>query len=57
MMIIISAVYPEFSVISKGMDALFRADNSAKLFFFLPSEKGSTLKGKNLLPWEQILTF
>ena len=25
--------------------------------FCLPSEKGSSLKGKNLLPWEQILTF
>ena len=25
--------------------------------FCLPSEKVSTLKGKNFLPWEQILSF
>ena len=28
-----------------------------KKIFYLPSKKGSPLKGKNLLPWEQILSF
>ena len=27
------------------------------LVYHFPSEKVSTLKGKNLLPWEQILSF
>ena len=29
----------------------FSADNSVKICFCFPSEKWSTLKGKNLLPW------
>ena len=32
-------------------------DNSFKIVFWLPSEKRSTLKGKNLIPLEQIYSF
>ena len=38
------------------MDTLSRETTLSKLLCPL-SEKGSTLKGKNLLPWEQILSF
>ena len=45
------------NVVLKGNGYTFRGDNSLKIVF-LPSEKGFTLKGKNLYPfWVKFFPF
>ena len=41
----------------KGNRYTSRGDNSVKIVFCLPSEKGSTLKGKNLLLGSKFFPF